>query len=893
VWPWHTGGHDKAHKLPVGVNLAVTFVIGVMMASLSVAMVFCDAQIIVRKFDRFEALVQAGQLPHGILFVAFVAFCIIALASTLVVLIFPMAAGSGLPEIKGYLNGNTITDFFGERKNWVRAVGAVLATAAGLATGREGPLVTVGGSVGVALAQLMAGRYFRQWVKLDAKNFQQHALVVDENRFAAYKRVRCVMGSAAGLAAAFYSPLGAFLYMFEEATPLCWARQMTFHTFVVVFISSMCARLVFNIGGSDVHQLVIFQESYHDTREWFWADLPCFAIVAVICGFLAAAYTAGSVMIWRMRHQHWLCAWRHRAKCFRILEAAVYAAISAGLMALVPLLIEECTPLPPAESWHGRVWRRYQCPEGTHNQLATMLLQGEEGTIKHLYARSHGGDPESELTPLLICLLVYFGLATGIAGLAIPAGNFVPSMFLGAVLGRLLRQLAAQLPFVSLPLQETSHRLLAAVASLMGSGTTSHSAAADGLFSLAQPGVYAVIGSGAFLGGFTHMTIAVVAILVEATQDIKLTAPLMLSVCIGRTVSRKLLPADFCEMLIVLKGVPYLEPECPHEFEKPESTTGRCCEPVPRQVLLQPRMSPQRLSEALRLADELAICKACGSRGTVAGKFCSECGKPCQRPCWFPMVEPGEPQCTGIVARSRLEHMLDAVDDELQTSVSSSGPSPRASRARISADEAHWDDALNDVVDTDAEAAISNLVRQGASGASMFTLRSDITVDEQTQPALVEQGARIEHSDYLADEDRELNVASFAGPQEDGLLPVFQLADPVPFCVSEDMPIAQVYPLFARAAVNVVIVTPKLRSREGSATRDFGVDHRVCGVLERRHVAMHGFQAPMKTNRVDRQNGARSGVGAHFGDVDPDPGELGGGLASERHERQQAPGATV
>merc|ERR1719428_1550769 len=95
-----------------------------------------------------------------------VAFILVGGAALLVLCLARSAAGSGLPEIKGYLNGNSISGFFGIRRILVRILGIVMVVGSGLPVGREGPMVCIGGGIGVWLANKFAAPYFSKWVKV-------------------------------------------------------------------------------------------------------------------------------------------------------------------------------------------------------------------------------------------------------------------------------------------------------------------------------------------------------------------------------------------------------------------------------------------------------------------------------------------------------------------------------------------------------------------------------------------------------------------------------------------------------------------------------------------------------------------------------------------------------
>merc|ERR1719447_2137305 len=82
-------------------------------------------------------------------------------ASTLVAYLAPGCAGSGIPEAKSYLNGNAVGDVFEPTHFFVRVAGIVLATSAGFPVGREGPMVCIGGFVGIAVVHWIARKHLK------------------------------------------------------------------------------------------------------------------------------------------------------------------------------------------------------------------------------------------------------------------------------------------------------------------------------------------------------------------------------------------------------------------------------------------------------------------------------------------------------------------------------------------------------------------------------------------------------------------------------------------------------------------------------------------------------------------------------------------------------------
>uniref|UniRef100_A0A3P9IGY5 Chloride channel protein n=1 Tax=Oryzias latipes TaxID=8090 RepID=A0A3P9IGY5_ORYLA len=74
--------------------------------------------------------------------------------ASLLVLIEPVAAGSGIPEIKSYLNGVKIPGIVRLRTFICKAAGVLFSVSGGLFVGKEGPMIHSGAIVGAGLPQL-------------------------------------------------------------------------------------------------------------------------------------------------------------------------------------------------------------------------------------------------------------------------------------------------------------------------------------------------------------------------------------------------------------------------------------------------------------------------------------------------------------------------------------------------------------------------------------------------------------------------------------------------------------------------------------------------------------------------------------------------------------------
>ncbi|CAI5457445.1 unnamed protein product [Closterium sp. Yama58-4] len=301
------------------------------------------------------------------------------------------------------------------------------------------------------------------------------------------------------------------------------------------------------------------------TISWTAKDVGPFLLMGVLGGLLSRLYTELSLKVLRARRTE---MWRRR-KSVKIVDAAVSALVVSLLFHLLPAM-SPCISLPPpsasapaappashssaASTAHvsfsttasatpvkprafaslGVLVPRYDCPAGHYNELATLLLRGEEGAVKHLM-----GDTEGTATTrvfpasvVAVFLIAYSLLAASISGLAVPSGQFIPQLLYGAALGRLY-------------------------------GMALHAALPE---QFAQPSIYAHVGSAACLAGYTHLTISLAVMLMEASGDISLLLPILCGIGVAKAVAQ-LLGRSYDEVLLSIKKIPFLQDK-PHARHK-------------------------------------------------------------------------------------------------------------------------------------------------------------------------------------------------------------------------------------------------------------------------------------------------------------------------------------
>ncbi|MCX9560342.1 H(+)/Cl(-) exchange transporter ClcA, partial [Vibrio cholerae] len=135
----------------------------------------------------------------------------------------PEAAGSGIPEIEGAMDGMRPVRWW--RVLPVKFFSGMGALGSGMVLGREGPTVQMGGAVGRMISDI-----FR------VKN--------EDTRYSLL-----AAGAAGGLAAAFNAPLAGIMFVIEEMRP---QFRYTLISVRAVIISAVAANIVFRvINGQD------------------------------------------------------------------------------------------------------------------------------------------------------------------------------------------------------------------------------------------------------------------------------------------------------------------------------------------------------------------------------------------------------------------------------------------------------------------------------------------------------------------------------------------------------------------------------------------------------------------------------------------------------------------
>ena len=168
----------------------------------------------------------------------------------------PEASGSGIPHLEAVLHRFRKLEW--KRVLPVKFIGGILSIGSGMALGREGPTVQMGGAVGDATSK---------WLKVPPR-----------------ERLTLISaGAGAGLAAAFNAPLSGLIFVLEEVR-----RDFQPLVFGAVFIAAAIADIIVRIGAG---QFPVFAVPSYPLPPL--TSLPIFALLGIMAGLLGVLFNRG------------------------------------------------------------------------------------------------------------------------------------------------------------------------------------------------------------------------------------------------------------------------------------------------------------------------------------------------------------------------------------------------------------------------------------------------------------------------------------------------------------------------------------------------------------------------------------------------------------------------
>ncbi len=213
----------------------------------------------------------------------------------------PNAAGSGIPQVIAAVEMDSeekISRFLSARVAIVKMISSFFGIVGGGAMGREGPTVQISASIFWVL-----GRKVQRATSL------------------ATQKTWVVAGSAAGIAAAFNTPLGGITFAIEELTTMHFRRFKTVLLYVVIIaglVSQVLGGSYLYFGAPEVETLARFSS--------FWVIL-----VGILSGGGGALFGRALFALLKLKKRYVVTAWMKYA-----LAAVVGVAIAGFALGVDP-----------------------------------------------------------------------------------------------------------------------------------------------------------------------------------------------------------------------------------------------------------------------------------------------------------------------------------------------------------------------------------------------------------------------------------------------------------------------------------------------------------------------------------------------------------------------------
>lgn len=438
----------------------------------------------------------AGSYMISYLFYIMQALLFASLSASLVRMFAPYACGSGIPEIKTILSGFIIRGYLGKWTLIIKSVGLILSVSSGLSLGKEGPMVHIACCIGNILSYL-----FPKYGKNEAK-----------------KREILSASAAAGVSVAFGAPIGGVLFSLEEVSYYFPLKTM-WRSFFCALIAAFILRSINPFGNE---HSVLFYVEYN--KPWIFSELISFIGLGIVGGIIGTLFIKANI--------YW-CRYRKLSKLgqYPVTEVLVVTVITAiisypnkytrmSTSQLIYLLFSQC----------GISNTDDLCDYNRNFTDVNMAIEiAEAGPRVH-----------RAIYLLIMALLLKLGTTIFTFGIKVPCGLFIPSLCLGAIVGRIwgiaIEQMAYYYP-----------------KSWMFTGECS---TGDDCIT---PGLYAMVGAAAVLGGVTRMTVSLVVIMFELTGGVRYIVPLMAAAMASKWVGDALGKQGIYDAHIALNGYPFLD----------------------------------------------------------------------------------------------------------------------------------------------------------------------------------------------------------------------------------------------------------------------------------------------------------------------------------------------
>ena len=578
---------------------ALTIITGLLTGLTSIVIVSCTDVIQEWRSNLLDNYWSAVDRPTFSIFFMYASTNLtLAMLSTLCcIFLAPEAIGSGIPEVKAFLNGVRVKRFSSLRLFLVKIVGTILSVSSGLVVGPEGPLVHIGAILGASCTKISNFLFsmFPHHTIFEINESLWSFVSQDLAHFStdAERRDLVAIGAAAGFAAAFGAPIGGLLFSIEEASSF-FDHSMFLKTLVATSIATFCLAVHHgNLSDYSIIPLGNFQSPNENIFLNRVAELPLYLVVAVVGGILGGVFCK----LWMMLQ---LCRKRitdpRSNMIYRICEIAFVSILTSSLTYFIPRSKWTCRFVTATDDLvdddainvHRSHDHQFDCPPGEINELADIFFGSRENAISAILSDPTQFNPWS----LFTVGAVFFPLLIFTSGTSIPSGIFMPTFLIGSSLGG-----AAGIFFKDM--------------------ISAHIA----------PSTFALLGAAALLAGIQRSTVSLCVILVEGTGQVKVLIPVIITVIIARYVAGLIHKHGLYETAIEINHYPYLAHEDKKGFDIFQV----------RDIMSAP---PVTLSPRERVADLVKLLRSSNHHG-------------------FPVVDPVTQKFLGLVRRDQLVALIE------------------------------------------------------------------------------------------------------------------------------------------------------------------------------------------------------------------------------------------
>ncbi|DBA70944.1 TPA: hypothetical protein ACH3X2_011387 [Trebouxia sp. C0005] len=538
----------------------LSFLIGVTMGMLAFLV-----DIVLQRLNSFKyTAVKTVVANHGGFWAPYMVWLVFtmgysAMSAFLVTSFAPLGAGSGIPEIKTYLNGVHIKGLLGLKTLVVKMFSVTLSMAGGLIAGKEGPFIHAGGIVGGGIAGMgsrtITDLLHKYGYKREAKASRKYGGYFRND---ADHRDYVGIGTAAGVSCSFAAPIGGLLLSIEEgasfySTSLFWRGFLATCTGVCTlhFLAQFHERPgeIMDARFGIRRDLGLYDDNIalYGSKFWYYIwELPIYVFMGCIAGALGGWFIKLNIHFTSFRAKYIPASNR-----WRRFGEVVFVAWLVATTWFLATYSSPCQNLPSKEqlSYYENSGEDQDIYAGVsgfdsrglkffpqlwcnstqfnpHGQLFFNPLIQSMRMIVHF-----GETLPEEITPehiisssllLLWAVTIFCGMLFCF-GIGAATGLFIPSLALGAAWGRIVGMLVRFM---------VGHHVISLPA-------------------------YAAVGAAAQLGGVTRMTLSITVLVMEGTGALQLVVPMMLAVFVAKIVGDSVSMGVY-DLHIKIRGAPVL-----------------------------------------------------------------------------------------------------------------------------------------------------------------------------------------------------------------------------------------------------------------------------------------------------------------------------------------------